>query len=73
MIVIMMITVIAKIVTTITATTPPMMAAVLSAVVDEVHCGSPKELMTTGQLLSKSRHKCCTAMVESVSATKVFK
>ena len=38
---IMMITVTAKIIITITATTPPMMASVLSAVVVEVHCGSP--------------------------------
>ena len=49
------------------------LAAVLSAVVAVVHCGSPKELMTMGQLLSTFRRTPCTAMVESVWATKVSK
>ena len=68
--------------TTITATTPPMMAAVLSEgpamvvlsdAVVVVHCGSPKELMMTEQLLSTSRRTPCIAMVESVWVTKVSK
>ena len=49
------------------------LAAVLSNVVVMVHCGSPKELMTTEQLLSKSRRTPCTAMVESVWETKFSK
>ena len=48
-------------------------AAVLSVVVVMVHCGSPKELMTTEQLLSTSRRTPCTAMVESVWVTKFSK
>ena len=68
--------------TIITATTPPMMATVsgcgamvlvLSDVVAVVHCGSPKELMTTEQLLFTSRRKPCTAMVESAWETKISK
>ena len=75
--------IIVTVTTTITATTPPtMMAAVLSdcpatvvlsVVVVIVHCGSPKELMMTEQLLSTFRRTPCTAMVESVWATKVSK
>ena len=49
------------------------LAAVLSDVVVMVHCGSPKELMTTEQLLSTSRRTPCTAMVESVWVTNVSK
>ena len=49
------------------------LAAVLSVVVVMVHCGSPKELVTTEQLLSTSRCTPCTAMVESVWETKVSK
>ena len=49
------------------------LAAVLSDVVVMVHCGSPKELMTTEQLLSTSRRTPCTAMVESVWVTKFSK
>ena len=49
------------------------LAAVLSVVVVMVHCGSPKELMTTEQLLSTSRRTPCTAMVESVWETNVSK
>ena len=37
------------------------------------HCGSPNELMATEQLLSTSRCKRCTAMVESLRETKVSK
>ena len=59
--------------TTITATTPPTVAAVLSAEVDVVHCGSPNELMAIGQLLPTFRRNPCTAMVESAWAAKVSK
>ena len=45
-------------------------AAVLSV---KVHCGSPNELMMTEQLLSTFRRTPCTAIVESVWATKVSK
>ena len=49
------------------------LAAVLSVVVVMVHCGSPKELMTTEQLLSTFRRTPCTAMVEPAWVTKVSK
>ena len=69
---------------TMTATTPPTMAAVLSgsaasvAILSDVvvvvaHCGSPNVLMAMEQLLSTSRRKPCTAMVDSVRDTKVPK
>ena len=68
---------------TMTATTPPMVAAVLSGCAASVvvlsdavvvaHCGSPNVLMAIEQLLSTSRRKPCTAMVESVWKTKVPK
>ena len=48
-------------------------AVVLSVVVAVVHCGSPKVLMTTEQLLSTFRRTPCTAMVEPVCAIKVSK
>ena len=48
-------------------------AAVLSVVAVKVHCGSPKELMMTEQLLSTSRRTPCIAMVESVWVIKVSK
>ena len=57
-------------------------AVVLSDVVTDIvteeglvalHCGSRNELMTTGQLLSTSRCKACTAMVESAWETKISK
>ena len=68
---------------TMTATTPPMVAAVLSGsaasvvvlsdVVVVVHCESPNVLMAIEQLLSTSRRKPCTAIVESVWKTEVPK
>ena len=69
----MMMTVTATNTIAMTAITPPMMAAVLSDVVVVVHCGSPNVLMVMEQLLSTSRRKPCTAMVESVRETKVPK
>ena len=79
----MMMTVTATTAITMTATTPPMVAAVLSGcaasvvvlsdVVVVVHCESPNVLMVIEQLLSTSRRKPCTAMVESVWETNVPK